>query len=101
MNLFYSSRKLERILENPTLVAKHYGRLSGSLNNRLSELRAAQCLADVPAVPPPRRHKVSENIWALDISRNYRLLLEPVNPCNLNDLRNVTSVRVLDIVDYH
>ncbi len=104
MNIEYSSNKLEKILTNPRLLKKHYGKDFNRLSMRLSELRAANSLFDIPEVPPPRRHKLYgewENCWGIDYSKNYRIILRPIGNFDLDDLKTINEIEILDLLDYH
>jgi len=66
MKIHYSSSKQERILTDERLLKKYYSNDYVKIANRLSELRAANNLAEIPEVPPPRRHKLEgryKNCW--------------------------------------
>lgn len=104
MNIIYSSRKLEKILTNPRLIKKHYNILSQSLMVRLSELRAANSLAEISCNPPPRRHKLRGELngcWGVDVSRNYRIIIMPQAEHNEYDPKTITDILIKDIADYH
>ncbi|MBE5839683.1 plasmid maintenance system killer protein [Butyrivibrio sp.] len=103
MTLHYSDKKQDKILTSERLIKKTYGRLSDGIINRLSEIRAADTLEDIPNVPPPRRHKLSggENEWGLDVSRNYRIVICPYGKYDVNDLSTIAEVKLLRIEDYH
>lgn len=104
MLLHYSDNKSEKILTNERLIIRKYGKLAEKIMNRLSELRAAGCLEDIPPVPPPRRHKLVGNMeghWGIDISKNFRIIIEPYGDFNIDDLSTITEITILQIEDYH
>jgi len=104
MKIFYSSPKQEKILTDIRLLKKHYGIQHTKIANRLSELRAANNLAEIPEVPPPRRHKLHGNYkdcWGIDYSKNYRIILRPVGNYDINDLTSITEILIVDLEDYH
>jgi len=104
MKLHYSSRKLENILTNERSIKTDYGELSNKLLIRLSELRAARSLSEIPNVPPPRRHKLSgdkNECWGVDISKNVRLVVAPRGEFDINDLGTITEIIIYNIEDYH
>lgn len=103
MKIYYPDKKTEKTLTNERLIVKQYGKLSASIINRLSELRAADYLSQIPNVPPPRRHKLSGGTseWGVDISRNYRIVITPMGTFDENDLSSITEVRIQRIEDYH
>lgn len=110
MDLCFATKKLERQLGDATAMQRAFGDLARRLQMRLDLLRAAPCLADVPSVPPPRRHKLSgdwRGHYALDIAGNWRLIFKPVSSLAAsgfdydNDLRGVTVIEIVEIIDYH
>ncbi|PKM67565.1 MAG: plasmid maintenance system killer protein [Firmicutes bacterium HGW-Firmicutes-2] len=104
MNIEYSSNKLEKILTNPRLLKKHYSKDFKRLSIRLSELRAANNLSDIPEVPPPRRHKLHgewTDCWGIDYSKNYRIILRPIGEFDLENIKSITEIEIIDLLDYH
>ncbi|MBN2796524.1 MAG: plasmid maintenance system killer protein [Clostridia bacterium] len=104
MLIEYSSNKLEKILNSPRLIKKHYGKNSNRLVIRLSELRAATSLSDIPDVPPPRRHKLTaeyDGCWGIDYSKNFRIILKPIGSFEIHDLSTIKEVMIIDLRDYH
>ncbi|MHC1691952.1 MAG: type II toxin-antitoxin system RelE/ParE family toxin [Sphaerochaetaceae bacterium] len=104
MVIFFSSGKQQRILDDERLLRKHYGKLADKIMIRLAELEAALSLEDIPSVPPPRRHKLigsKLDLWGVDVSKNYRIVLEPQGQWDRADLSTVREVKILDIEDYH
>ena len=111
MHIAFKSRKLKRILESDKEMLRAYGEVRGKrLKHRMSVLRAAPCLEEVPVAKPDRRHALSLNRkgqFAVDISENYRLIFEPNNnPLPLQrdgglDLKRITAIRILEVEDYH
>ncbi|SFM28520.1 proteic killer suppression protein [Gracilibacillus orientalis] len=104
MNILYSSRKLEKILNNPRLIKKQYNKLYDKLSIRLSELRAANSLEDISCDPPPRRHKLKgtfSDCWGINVSKNYRIIIQPHGEYNENDLKTINEILIKDIEDYH
>ena len=104
MVIYFSSGKQQRILGDERLLRKHYGKLADKIMIRLAELEAASSLEDIPSVPPPRRHKLAGNKsdqWGIDVSKNYRIVLEPYGQWEKDNLSTVREVRILDVEDYH
>ena len=95
MEIDYSSNKLKKILEDELLIKKYYTNICTQLKNRLTELRTADCLKDIPETPPPRRHKLTGNKnekWGISVSKNQRLILEPDGDYDINDLTTIKSI---------
>lgn len=67
---------------------------------RLSELEFADNLEEISPNPPPRRHKLKgmECVWGLDLSRNYRLLVQSDGE---NDPSKVKEITIISVEDYH
>lgn len=104
MKITYSSNKLEKILTNPKLLKRYYSNDYDRLRNRLSELLAADTLADIPATPPPRRHKLNGELsdrWGIDYSANDRIVVCPIGEFDLSNLRTITEIEILSLEDYH
>lgn len=104
MEIFYSSTKLEKILNDTRLLKKYYSNDFERINNRLSELRLANSLNEIPEVPPPRRHKLTgdrKNCWGINYSKNDRLVICAVGEFDINDLTTIKAIKILDLEDYH
>ena len=77
---------------------------------RLDEMRDSNTLAILRTLPQARCHALKGNYkgkFAVDLDQPYRLIFEPANnplPTLVDgglDLNQITSVRILKIVDYH
>ncbi len=104
MEVEYASSRMEKDLTNRRRIARQYGCIQMKLENRLSELWAAGCLADITHEPPPRRHKLTGNradCWGVDVSKNWRIVLQPVGEFNPDDSTTITKVKIVSIEDYH
>lgn len=104
MIIYYSSSRMEKILTNPRLIKKHYSKICDKLMIRISELRVAETLADISPKPPPRRHKLSgqfKDCWGIDVSKNYRIIVQPKGEYIENELNTIKEVIIKDIGDYH
>lgn len=110
MEISFSSNKLAKNLNDVKAMMKNYGDLTKKIQIRLSVLESAQTLDEVPKIKPVRCHQLSgnrKNQFAVDISKNYRLIFEPnhnpfpVDNQNNLDLKSVTKITILDIEDYH
>lgn len=100
MQIEYSSALRKKLKDNKT-IKKYYPQDEQSIIFLLSVLQGASTLNDVPNTPPIRRHKLSSNrkdCWAVDISKNRRMIIEPIDG---KEPFEITSVRVLEIIDYH
>ncbi|MGV9007830.1 MAG: type II toxin-antitoxin system RelE/ParE family toxin [Brevundimonas sp.] len=110
MDLYFGSKKLEKTLSDQRKTDREFGQLARTLRLRLAVLTAAESLADVPIVPPERRHQLTNDRneqFAVDLKQPHRLIFEVANdPIPRNDdggidLDNVTAITVVEIIDYH
>lgn len=104
MKIHYSSVKQEKILTDLRLLKKFYGNEHIKISNRLSELRVANNLGEIPEIPPPRRHKLNgkyKNCWGIDYSKNDRIIIQPIGKYDINDLASIAEVLIIDLEDYH
>jgi len=110
MDIYFSSDKLMAIFNDEKSLRRKYGQLSGKIQQRMAELRAANCLSEISQFPPARCHELKgshKGKFAVTVSGNYRLIFEPGNdpiPTKEDggiDLPKVTEICVLDVTDYH
>ena len=110
MELDFATEALRKRMENEKAMSKTYGERARPLKLRLSLLRQAKSLADVPHTPPSRRHKLTgarDGQFAVDLKHPWRLIFEPADdPLPLLedgglDLSAVTKIRIIDVTDYH
>lgn len=104
MDIEFASTRMERDLTNRRRIAKQYGHIQTKLENRLSELWAAECLADITPEPPPRRHKLQGDYagcWSVDASKNWRIILQPIGDFEPDDPASIKKVKIISIEDYH
>ena len=104
MLIRYSSKKLEKKLEDPRLLKKYYSNDYNKISNRLSELKVANNLSEIPECPPPRRHKLCGNLqgyWGIDYSKNDRIIIRPVGKFDINDVSSIVEIEIVDLEDYH
>lgn len=104
MIISYSSNRLKKILTDPRLIKKYYSNDYKKINNRLSEMKAANNLSEIPECPPPRRHKLYGNYkdcWGIDYSKNYRIIIRPVGKFDINNLSSICEIEIIDLEDYH
>jgi len=92
------NKKLSKALENPRTMRSEFGRLAESIQDRLSEFTGASCLDEIPTCPPPVRHKLQGGLWAVRLSRNYRMVFKGEGG---EDPKEITWVTILRIEDYH
>lgn len=102
MKISYDNKIKKKLVDNAT-IKKCYGKLADKIIIRMSLLVAANSLADIPNLPPTRRHKLVGNYascWGIEIEKNWRIVVKPILP-NLNDPEDIKEIIIVDIVDYH
>ncbi len=112
MDILFKNRKLEKTLNKHKETIKEYGdRQAKKIVARLSQLRAAECLADFNNLfPTARCHQLKGNRkgqMAVDLEHPYRLVFEIANdpiPSKTDggvDLARVTAIRIVSVENYH
>jgi len=111
MVIYFKTRRLQKICSNTTESIKKLGpKMARKMQQRLMELKAASCLADISRVPPTRCHPLSGNRdgqLSIDLEHPYRLLFIPANdPIPITqdgglDWTKITEIEVVEIVDTH
>lgn len=110
MVLAYKSRTLEKSLTEAKKMAAAFGERAKKVNQRIKELKAAPTLSVMSTIPAANCHPLAgnrENQFAVDISANWRMIFEPNHdPLPRNDdgsldTTKVTSIKILEIADYH
>ena len=111
MDIIFKTTKLEKECNQFRLLQKTYGeRRARLIRRRLDEVRAANTLADISHLPPPRMHQLKGRLQgqiSLDLDHPYRLLITVANnPVPKKDngsinLSKVTAVMVLEVKDTH
>jgi len=110
MQISYKSNKLEKSLTIPKEIARIYGNMAKKVNQRMKEFTASKNLAVLKTLPGPNCHELTgerKGKLAVDISGNWRIIFEPdhdplpLKPDGGLDWQNVTSVKILEVTDYH
>ena len=111
MEILFKNRKIQKIMSSQAELVREYGAANARLiMRRLLVLDAANCLADIPSGPPERCHALigkRKGQYAVDVQHPYRIILEPADdPIPTHDdgsidLERVTSIRMLEVTDYH
>lgn len=111
MKVSFATNKLAKVMNDQAALVKGYGRLAKSIMSRLSTLRAAPTLDDVPKIPPDRCHQLTQNrdeSFAVDLSRKDRLIFDvdqepiPRKPDGRSiDLKLVTAITVTEVSDHY
>ena len=111
MDIIFKTTKLQKACNDFRELQKVHGKQrAGLIRRRLDELRAANTLAEISHLPPPRMHQLKgerQGQISLDLDHPYRLLITVANtPIPKKDngsinLSKVTAVMVLEVKDTH
>ncbi|MGD1817498.1 MAG: hypothetical protein ACPKNR_10720 [Pleomorphochaeta sp.] len=105
MEIFYSNRKLEKLLTNQHAIVKKFGTNDARhLIGILHQIEYANSLQDIPESPRPRRHKLKGELkkyWGIHFSGKNVLVVSPYGEYEIDDLSSMKSIEIIMIVDYH
>jgi proteic killer suppression protein len=97
----YKDNKLEKLCTNEREMRRRRSDIQKKLRLRVNALRTATTVGDLPRDDPGGAwHELKghlDGIWSGELSRNWRLLVEP------DPLKSLSAVvvTVIDIADYH
>jgi proteic killer suppression protein len=110
MEIKFADSKLEKLANNDHKMEMKWGSLRAKLiRRRLTQLEVATTLEDV-RILPGNYHELKGNRkgqWACDLDQPYRLIFTPQErpiPVNENGQYiwiEITSVEIVEIIDYH
>ncbi len=104
MEIYFKNKKTEKVFNNfRTLSQKHGYKQAKKAIQRINEFEAAESLNDINVLQAPRLHSLSgkqKGFWAVDLIHPFRLIIEPLD-ANTENLRTVTKVKIIEIIDYH
>jgi len=111
MLITFSSKKLQKICSQKHEMQKQLGpQMARKLQQRMMELWAAETLADISHLPPPRCHELTNDRsgqFSVDLEHPYRLIFIPADdPVPLRDdggidLGMVGEIEIIEIADTH
>lgn len=111
MVVYFHTSKLQKVCGTEREAARAFGaQTARKLMQRLQELDAADTLADIGRVPPPRCHELKGDRagqLSVDLRHPYRLLFIPANETVPRladgglDWSRVTEIEIVDIADTH
>ena len=111
MEVSYKNRKVQKIFASPRSLEKEYGsKLARKIQERLDAIIDAPHLGNVPKGAPVYCHQLKWNRdeqFAVWVDERYRLVFEvdhdmiPRMGDGGIDLKAVTAVVVIEVVDYH
>lgn len=103
MEIVFRTKKLGRVLSSERLLVKEYGpQIARRVMVRMTVLRNAPSLADVPTKPPDRCHELKgkrAGQFAVDLLNPFRLIFRPF-PTQAPS-GQVTKIEILSVEDYH
>jgi len=104
MDVQFKNSKMKKVFENHKLLTREYGaQQSEEIIQRLNEFTAAENSFDISRIPQARLHSLIGNLqdkWSVDIKYPYRILIELLNG-DPADLKTVTSIKIVDVKNYH
>lgn len=95
--------KLGKHYENEKKLEQKYGNQAELIARRINQLLAAESLYDISKLPQAKLHPLSNNRkgqYAVSLLHPKRLILLPMDGDG-TDLKSITSVQILEIVNYH
>jgi len=111
VEVYFRTRKLERVFNSRELLRKEYGQENARLiTRRMAVLVSAPTLEEVPYFKPVRRHQLEGNRsgkFAVDAKDPFRIVFEPAHePVPMledggYDLSRITAITILAVEDYH
>ena len=111
MNIAFKTNKMEKCCSNQRDGIREWGdKCAKKIRQRLVEFRAADTLADISFLPPPRCHPLGgdkSGLWAVDLVHPFRLLFSinqdpvPMLPNGEVDKEGVDSIMIWEVQDYH
>jgi len=111
MDIIFANSKLEKLFSSEKELLRKYGPENGKLiMKRITFLMGVNNLGEVPHTPPFGRHQLvndRKGQFAIYVKHPQRLLFMPNhNPLPKNedgglDLKQVTSINIIGVEDYH
>jgi proteic killer suppression protein len=110
LDILFKSQKMQRIFNNQKLLVREFGAIRAKvIRQRLDDLRACNALMDMRECSG-KFHQLTGNRsgqFAVSVDATYRLVFECANEPVPRledggfDLKSITAVRILEVVDYH
>ncbi|MSU56088.1 MAG: killer suppression protein HigA [Candidatus Taylorbacteria bacterium] len=104
MEISFANNKFQRLCEDSHDLKRKYGDIQSSrIIQRINELLSAEDLYDISKLPQARLHFLKgewKGCFAVDIQHPYRLIAEPRNG-DAGDLKSITKVVIIKVIDYH
>lgn len=103
MEIHFKTKRLEKKLSSKRMIKRYYTSIYSGIVNRITELKSVSNLGLITHLPPPRRHRLKgewENCWAVDVSKNQRLIFSSYVK-GLIDESEIKEIVIECIEDYH
>lgn len=101
----FKNGKIRKICETNDIAIRKIGpEQAEALAQRIGELRAANCLADMRKLPHVRLHMLVGNRdhqYAVDLIHPKRLIIWPITDSKVIDEKTIDEIEIIEIVDYH
>ena len=111
MTIRFDNTKLERLCNTEKELRKKHQRRADTITQRLGELAAVDNLEQMKLIPAARCHQLRvgnrKGQFAVNVDRMWRIVFAPdhdpvvLKPDGGIDLKQVTAINILEIVDYH
>ena len=111
MDIYYKSSRMQKLFGSAKEMEKVWGKPHAKkIQQRLTELEAADSLSDISHLPPLRLHQLTQNRkgeFAIDTVNRFRLIFIPYHdPLPLKedggiDQTRVTKIQIIEVQDYH
>ena len=103
MEIYFKNKKTEKVFNDfNKLSQKHGSRQARKAILRINEFVAAESLNDI-LLRAPGLHSLSGNLkdfWAVYLIHPFRLVIKPLDGETI-DLKTVTKISIIEIIDYH
>lgn len=110
MQIQFQKNKLQKQLSSASEIKKNFGVNAKRVASRMDEIAASPNLAILMQIPAANCHPLTgdrNGEWALDVSKNFRLIFEiahdpvPKEDNGSIDTIMVTDIKIVEIGDYH
>lgn len=107
MDIYYKNKQINKICnQSQVAITKLGSAMAKKLQQRMTELKAADVLSDISHLPPARLHELEggrNGELAVDLKHPFRLVFKS------NDFRKgipidktkVKAITIMEVIDYH
>ena len=93
----------KKVQTNTNKINKEFNQQARKIITRINEFKAAENLYDISKIPQARLHPLRGNLercFAVDLKHPFRIIISPLNG-DISKFKTITSIRILNIIDYH